>query len=62
MMRRLNSWDDPSVGTQSESEITPRSRSNSGTQQKHSRKGSKKKKVNPVPDKPNDGYLEKQQG
>ncbi|XP_065065878.1 fas-binding factor 1-like isoform X1 [Rhopilema esculentum] len=61
MMRRLNSWDDPSVGTQSESEITPRSRSNSGTQQKHSRKGSKKKKVNPVADKPNDVFLEKHQ-
>ena len=47
-VKRMNSWDDPSIGTQSESEITPRSRSGSGGQQaKITRKGSKKKKVNP---------------
>lgn len=51
-IKRMNSWDEPSLGTQSESELTPRSRSGSGGQQtKNGRRGSKKKKVNPSPPK-----------
>ena len=50
--KRINSWDEPSIGTQSESELTPRSRSGSSEQQmKNGRRGSKKKKVNPSPPK-----------
>ena len=50
--KRINSWDEPSIGTQSESEVTPRSRSGSSEQQvKNGRRGSKKKKVNPSPPK-----------
>ena len=51
-MKRLNSWEEPSIGTQSasESELTPRTKSGSSSQIKHSRRGStSKKKITPTP-------------